>query len=343
MLAGPKVSRLLPFLQQHGFVGDAFAGGKQALEHLRRSPCHVLCIELELGDMMGVDLARTGKQEGIVGASLLLEDPMKSGMVIAALARGLDAFVSVPPDETILFERLEALLLAQWGLVVTGQQQQLNDELTRVRAELESATEQQQQAVTRLAERNKSSSRELADERKKVQELVLEIASVRDQLATMHLLTGAKSGRSDEGAATISPEAGLDADDAGDFENETTQAIPAALARDMQPQARSIQAAKKSSPPPPQQKPSIDDFDFENEQTPAAGAAPEIPAEARFANNDDDTAPGGHQVPSQLSAQQKARPKKKGASTANLNIEMLKDLAGIPSAGEDEVIFVDDD
>ncbi|MDP2341314.1 MAG: hypothetical protein Q8O67_10165 [Deltaproteobacteria bacterium] len=327
---------MLPFLQQRGFVGDAYASGKQALDAIRRAPCHVLCIELELGDMMGVDLARTGKQEGIVGATLLLEDPIKSGMVISALARGIEAFVPVPPDEAMLMERLEALLLAQWGLAVTAQQQQLTDEIARLRAGLQTAEASASDAEERLADLTRSSTRELADERRKLKELIGEIASLRDQLATMHLLTGAKSAKSAEGAPSTSDEGNnVDDDFTGDFENERTQAIPVSMAREIlkQEHANSMQS----------RTPNIDDFDFENEETPAGGA-PQVSAVDSFANNDEDTAPGGHQVPtpSQL-AEAKKPVKKKGASTANLDIEMLKDLARIPTAGEEEVIFVEDD
>lgn len=344
MLAGPKVSRLLPFLQQRGFVGDAFASGKQALEHLRRSPCHVLCIEIELGDMMGVDLARTGKQEGIVGATLLLEDPIKSGMVISALARGIEAFVPVPPDETLLMERLESLLLAQWGLAVTGQQQQLTAEVTRLQGALDLEQEQGRLAAEHLESFRKTASRDLTDERKKVQELVREIASLRDQLATMHLVTGAKSGNSNEGRAASSAE-GLGVDDDGnddvtsEFGDEATVSIPLSVAAAMIQQEQAT--LERPRPAPPRPTPSIDDFDFENEATPA-GSAPLIPKSASFANNDEDTAPGGHQLPSQLSVEQQKK-RKSTTTTANLDIEMLKDLARIPTAGDEEIVFVDDD
>ncbi len=341
VLAGFKVSRLLPFLQQRGFVGDAYASGAQALAHLRRSPCHVLIIELELGDMMGVDLARTGKTDGIVGATLLMEDPIKSGMIISALARGIEAFVPTPPDETMFIDKLETLLLAQWGIAVTAQQQQLTDELNRVRGLVEAAQAEAREATAALDEKRKSASRELSEERKKVQELVREIASLRDQLTTMHLVTGAKTGASDEGRPTRSSEGPGSTDFDDDFENVATVAvdIPARA-----PEAVTRQTRAAAGPPPSMQKPSIDDFDFENEATPAGGAAavPVVPAGQRFASNDEDTAPGGHQLPSQLS--QVSSPKKKsGQTAANLDVDMLKDLARIPTAAEEEVLFIEDD
>lgn len=339
VLAGPKVSRLLPFLEQRGFVGDAYASGAQALAHLRRSPCHVLIIELELGDMMGVDLARTGKTEGTVGATLLMEDPIKSGMVVSALARGIEAFVPVPPDETMFIDKLETLLLAQWGIAVTAQQQQLTEELARVRGLVDAAQEEAAEAKAALEERRRTASRELSEERKKVQELVREIASLRDQLTTMHLVTGAKTGISDEGRPTRSSE-GPGTSEFDDFENIATVAVdvPARAA----PDAVTLQTRSPGSAPPSMQTPSIDDFDFENEATPAGGAAaPVVPAGQRFGSNDEDTAPGGHALPSQLSQQ---APKKKSAQTAaNLDVDMLKDLARIPTAAEEEVLFVEDD
>lgn len=363
MLAGPKVSRVLPFLQQRGFVGEAFASGAQALAHLRRSPCHVLIIELELGDMMGVDLARTGKAEQIVGATLLLEDPIKSGMVISALARGIEAFVPVPPDETVFLERIETLLLAQWGLVVTAQQQQLVDEVARLQALLADAEMTGQEATEQLSQQQKTSARELSDERKKVTELVREIASLRDQLTTMHLVTGAKTGISDEGRAAASQE-GDDGIQHGDFDDfpateagfdEATLAIPAATARSLlQSEQKTLQRPRaelpksgarppgSAGPPAPPALDSVDDgFDFENEATPA-GSAPFVPPGQRFGDADEQTAPGGHQLPGS-SQEPKKPPKKKNATTANMDADMLKDLARIPTAAEEEIIFIEDD
>ncbi len=314
MLAGPRVSRLLPFLQEKGFVGDAFANGKQALEHLRGSPCHVLCIEIEVGDMMGVDLARIGKDEGLVGATLLLEDPIKSGMVISALARGIEAFVPVPPDEKLLLDRLEALLLAQWGLVVSQQQEQQTQELARARLELDQAGKKAQQAEEVFRELTQSASRDLADERRKVAELESEIASLRDQLATMHLLVGAKTGNTDEGLSTRSGEGRRVSGSnipAGDFDDEIT------LKR---------QAVVRNEPTtrPQQALPDVDD-----------APTPHLPrAAARPVKKDGSPGQSAEALP-------KAR--KSPATTAKLDVGMLRELAGIPKSGEEEIIFVEDD
>lgn len=363
MLAGPKVSKLLPFLQSRGFVGDAWTGGAQALQNIRQSPCHVLIFELELGDMMGVDLARTGKTERIIGATLLLEDPMKSGMIVSALAKGIDAFVATPPDEAVFLDKLEGLLLAQWGLAVTAQQQALTAEVQRLQVALAGAEDRARTATTslethkkqlerELTDERKKAERDLADERKKVRDLIGEIASLRDQLTTMHLVTGAKTGVSDEGNAAHSDEhprsddldatgefdmsrIQAEADDGdNEFENERTQAMPgdmaAAFLRSERPDLNAGSAGGFSN----------DLADFENEATPAAGTAPNIPGAQSFGANNEDTAPGGHQLPSQLSP---AKQKPKARTAVDLNADMLKDLSRLHTADEDEVIFVDDD
>lgn len=201
MLAGPKVTRILPFLQQKGFVAEAFQKGSEALNRMRQAPCHLLLLELECGDTMGIDLARGARQEGICGATLLVDDPMKSGMIISALARGVDAYVAIPPDETIFFSRIETMLLAQWGLVVTQQQAQLTAEIERLQKAVADADANKVAGERRFTERTGELEKQLATEQKKVADLEREAIVLRDQLATMHLVTGARSGLSDEGHA----------------------------------------------------------------------------------------------------------------------------------------------
>ena len=223
VLAGAKVSRLLPFLQSRGFNAEAFAKGNEAMARLRAAPCHLLLFELECGDMMGIDLARGAKIEQLTGATLLVDDPLKSGMIIAALSRGIDSYVSLPPDETVFMDRIEGLLLQQWGLVVTQQQQGLVNELAEAQQKL-AAIETSSAAV--LAQQERSSSRQIKEletrlqraassvdtalkdmtERhllanRRVGELTKELGMLRDQLATMHMVAGSKAGTSDEGAA----------------------------------------------------------------------------------------------------------------------------------------------
>ncbi len=201
MLAGPKVARLLPYLQEKGFIAEAFQKGSEALNRMRQAPCHLLLLELECGDTMGIDLARGARQEGICGATLLVDDPMKSGMIISALARGVDAYVAIPPDETIFFSRIETMLLAQWGLVVTQQQGQLTAEIERLQKAVADADAGKVAGERRFKERSAELEKQLAAEKKKVADLEREASVLRDQLATMHLVTGAKSGLSDEGHA----------------------------------------------------------------------------------------------------------------------------------------------
>ena len=243
VLVGPKVSRLLPFLQARGFIAEAFARGGEAQARLRTAPCHVLIVELELGDMLGVELGRAARQDRQAGAVMLMDDPAKSGMIVAALTRGLETYVPIPPDEAAFLERIELLLLAQWGLVVTQQQAQLLEELTRAKEAASNAEEKlalaENAADERVAKAKKDADdraarletqlrdakkqadearrnvddaatkargavqAELVEERKKVEQLRRETAVLRDQLTSMHLVTGAKTGVSEEGAPAL--------------------------------------------------------------------------------------------------------------------------------------------
>lgn len=165
LLAGPRVSRLLPFVTARGYLADAATTGAEALEHMRAAPRHVLLVEIELGDMLLADLLQTVHAENLAGAVILLEDPMKSGLIVSTLARGIDGYVATPPDEAYLFRLVERQLLAQWALAQA--------------AELDGSA----QEIGRL-------EKQLQHERGKVTELVREIASLREEAATLRA-TGA--------------------------------------------------------------------------------------------------------------------------------------------------------
>ncbi len=157
LLAGPKVSRLLPFFTARGYVADAAVSGEEALEHMRMAPRHVLLVELELEDMIVAELLEHVREENLAGAVILLEDPAKSGLIVATLLRGVDGYVATPPDEQYLFRLIERQLLAQWALAQEGQTQ--SDQRDKQRLE-----------------------KTLQLERAKVTELVKEIASLREEL-----------------------------------------------------------------------------------------------------------------------------------------------------------------
>lgn len=235
---------MLPFLQAKGFVGEAFAKGGEALNRMRQAPCHLLLLELECGDLMGIDLARGAKQEGIAGATLLVDDPMKSGMIISALVRGVDNFVATPPDEAIFFSRIEGMLLAQWGLVVHQQQGQMVEELARVRQQLVDVEAKEAAAETIHRGMLQDLDKQLSAEKRRVADLVKETKVLRDQLTTMHLVTGAKTGHSDEGQAAHSDEG----DESVDFLLDDMP-LPKAAATS-KPGAKPV-AAKAPTPPPP--------------------------------------------------------------------------------------------
>lgn len=157
LLAGPKVCRLLPFFTARGYVADGAASGEEALEQMRAAPRHVLLVELDLGDVLLADLLDDVRNENLAGAVILLDDPAKSGLIVATLLRGVDGYVATPPDENYLFRLVERQLLAQWALAQQSMPAQDGVELKK-------------------AEKN------LELERGKVKELVKEIASLREEI-----------------------------------------------------------------------------------------------------------------------------------------------------------------
>jgi DNA-binding NarL/FixJ family response regulator len=148
---------MLPFFTARGYVADGAANGEEALEQMRTAPRHVLLVELDLGDVLLADLLDDVRNENLAGAVILLDDPAKSGLIVATLLRGVDGYVATPPDENYLFRLVDRQLLAQWALA------------------------QGELAAPDTAELKKA-EKNLDLERGKVKELVKEIASLREEL-----------------------------------------------------------------------------------------------------------------------------------------------------------------
>ena len=158
LLAGPRVSRLQPFMTARGYLCDAAGSGELALEHLRATPRHVLLVELELGDMLLPDLLATVNGENLACAVVLLEDPAKAGLIVSTLLRGIDAYVATPPNEEFLFRVVERQLLAQWAMAQAETLQVDGQERARL-------------------------DKQLNVERAKVTQLVKDLAGLREELA----------------------------------------------------------------------------------------------------------------------------------------------------------------
>ncbi|MCC7072784.1 MAG: response regulator transcription factor [Deltaproteobacteria bacterium] len=175
LLAGPRVSRLRPFVVARGYLCDAATSGEIALEHLRATPRHVLLVELELGDMLLADLLAVVNEENLAGAVILLEDPMKSGLIVSTLTRGIDGYVATPPDEAFLFRLIERQLLAQWAIATADT--------------LETDTHDK----TRL-------EKQLSIERAKVTQLIKDVAGLREELAQAQVQAAAAVAAADRAA-----------------------------------------------------------------------------------------------------------------------------------------------
>jgi CheY-like chemotaxis protein len=107
---------MLPFFSARGYVIEAADNGRDALAALTREARHLVVVELDLGDMLLADFMEPVFMQGRAGAMVLLDDPSRSGLIVSALARGVDSYVPTPPDEHSLFRAVERHLLAQWAL-----------------------------------------------------------------------------------------------------------------------------------------------------------------------------------------------------------------------------------
>jgi DNA-binding NarL/FixJ family response regulator len=164
LLVGPRVSRLQPFLSSRGIRCGAQPQGRAALATLQSTPCHLVLFELELEDMLGAEFLELSRRDRLASSYILLEDVMKSGMIVSLLSRGIDGFVPVPPpDEDTLLNAISRQLLLLWAapLAASGPPK---------------AAEPSSEALDRV-------KRDLALEKRKVTELVKEIASLREEAA----------------------------------------------------------------------------------------------------------------------------------------------------------------
>lgn len=160
LLAGPRVSRLLPFFTARGYVAEAAVRGTEALALLQQAPRHVVLVELDLDDMLCGDLLIQARQQNLAGSMILLEDPAKTGLIVSTLVRGVDGYVATPPDEAYLFRVIERQLLAQWALAQGTQD-------------------------ARDAEEKQRLERQLLQERAKVTELVKELGALRTEVSSL--------------------------------------------------------------------------------------------------------------------------------------------------------------
>jgi DNA-binding response OmpR family regulator len=264
LLAGPRVSRLLPFLTARGYVCDGATKGGQALELLRASPRHVLLVELELGDMLLADLLQVVHAENLAGAVILLEDPAKSGLIVSTLLRGVDGYVATPPDENHLFRLIERQLLAQWAFAQTGNETEL------------------------LQAENARLEKVLLLERGKVTELVKEIASLREEVAESRAAAQARAQTAanhipgfddDSPAIPVAPAAPI----------ASRPSVAMAPSSPPQPSALSggIAATIRGGVPKQPSLSDLDDLDFDSTTTGVTKQTPGTPAGGPAATFDD--------------------------------------------------------
>jgi DNA-binding response OmpR family regulator len=188
MGVGARLVPVMQLLSSWGFscrMADDAAGGFSALQ---QAAAHLLLVELEPSGGLGVEITKLARAESLAGAVLLVDEPQRSQQLVAALARGgFDGFIPLPADPNLLLRLVENALLAQLASVQST-----------VVAELEASMARNHEQVAAI-------DASLHQERSKTIALQMEVASLRGQLDTMHMVAG-KANRSTEGSATMSTE-----------------------------------------------------------------------------------------------------------------------------------------
>ena len=153
LLVGPLVHRMAPHVESCGYQVAARAKGSDALLLMKAKAFHVLLFELNLDDIEIRTFIKEAKEIQPDCAYLLLDDPAKTGMIVSALVHGVDAYISTPPDEQVLYGQIARHALA--ALARGGGEMPMDDLISsqkKMNAELMSA----QLALQELSSRHES-------------------------------------------------------------------------------------------------------------------------------------------------------------------------------------------
>ncbi|MDP2344667.1 MAG: hypothetical protein Q8O67_27205 [Deltaproteobacteria bacterium] len=111
LLVGPRVVHLRSFFEKRRYPVVAAGKGVEGMAQLDTSPCDIVVLELNLGDLTATEFLMAARQGHPRSTFLLLDESTKAGQIVKALQAGLDGYLATPPDEERLFYEVERHLL----------------------------------------------------------------------------------------------------------------------------------------------------------------------------------------------------------------------------------------
>jgi DNA-binding NarL/FixJ family response regulator len=90
------------------------------MAQLDTSPCDIVVLELNLGDLTATEFLMAARQGHPNSTFLLLDEASKAGQIVKALQAGLDGYLATPPDEDRLFYEVERHLARGSGAPSPG-------------------------------------------------------------------------------------------------------------------------------------------------------------------------------------------------------------------------------
>ncbi len=107
LLVGPRVVHLKPFFEKRGYPVFAAGKGVDGMAMLDATPCDLVLLELNLGDLTATEFLMAARQGHPRSSFLLLDEANRAGQIVKALQAGLDGYLATPPEEDRLFYEVE--------------------------------------------------------------------------------------------------------------------------------------------------------------------------------------------------------------------------------------------
>jgi DNA-binding response OmpR family regulator len=150
LLVGPRISHLGPFFEKRGYRPVPSPTGNAALGHVRNQAWNLIVIELDLDGMEAVTFMKKVKELQTDVRFLLLDDSSRAGKIVKTIQAGAHSFLSTPPNETDLFERVEWLLRMKSAADQVGSAQKAMADFAAYKAKAEREEQKAMEAVMQI-------------------------------------------------------------------------------------------------------------------------------------------------------------------------------------------------
>ncbi len=111
LLVGPRVVPLKSFFEKRRYPVVAADSGVEGMAQLDTSPCDIVVLELNLGDLTASEFLMAARQGNPKTTFLLIDESSKAAHIVKAMQAGVDGYLATPPDDERLFYEVERHLM----------------------------------------------------------------------------------------------------------------------------------------------------------------------------------------------------------------------------------------